>query len=73
VTAAYIVQFQQQFDIRLWLPHALAANERLSPQGWHDLVRVMAARGAVATEDELNQIAAYLAKSFPNRSTKEDK
>jgi len=52
---------------------ALAANERLSPQGWHDLVRVMAARGAVGTDDELNQIAAYLAKSFPNRSTKEDK
>jgi hypothetical protein len=33
----------------------------------------MAARGAVGTDDELNQIAAYLAKSFPNRSTKEDK
>jgi hypothetical protein len=44
----------------------LAANERLSPQKWHDLVRLMAAQGAVATDDELNQITDYLAKSFPD-------
>jgi hypothetical protein len=44
---------------------SLTENERLSPQGWHDLVRLMAARGAVATDDELNEITAYLARSFP--------
>jgi hypothetical protein len=51
---------------------AFAANERLSPQGWNDLVGLMAARGAVATDDELNQITAYLARSFPNITRKED-
>lgn len=50
----------------------LAANEQLSPQKWHDLVRLMAAQGAVATDEELNQITAYLAKSFPDRTKKED-
>jgi hypothetical protein len=50
---------------------SLAANERLNPQQWHDLVRQMAAEGAVATDDELNQITDYLAKSFPNQK-KED-
>ena len=48
----------------------LAANERLSPQEWHDLVRFMAAQGAVATDNELNQITAYLANSFPNPAGK---
>jgi len=51
---------------------ALTANERLSAQGWHDLVRVMAARGAVATDDDLNQITAYLARSFPLATKKEN-
>ena len=51
---------------------ALTANEQLSPQGWHDLVRLMAARGAVATDDELNEITAYLAKSFPISTKKDD-
>ena len=50
----------------------LAANEQLNPQGWHDLVRLMAAQGAVATDDELNQITAYLAKSFPKPAKKDD-
>jgi hypothetical protein len=48
----------------------LAAKEQLSPQKWHDLVRLMAAQGAVATDDEFNQITAYLAKSFPDRTKK---
>jgi hypothetical protein len=51
----------------------LAANEHLSPQEWHDLVRLMAAQGAVATDTELNLITAYLAKSFPNQARKEDR
>jgi hypothetical protein len=44
---------------------ALAASEQLSPQGWHDLVQRMAARGAIATVDEFNQTTLYLSKSFP--------
>jgi hypothetical protein len=52
---------------------ALTAREQLSPQGWHDLVHMMAAQGAVANEEEFNQIAVYLAKSFPYRTRKEDK
>ena len=51
---------------------SLTANERLSAQGWHDLVRLMAARGAVATDDELNEITAYLARSFPIATKKEN-
>src|ERR1700722_1094446 len=50
----------------------LTANERLSAQGWHDLVRLMATRGAVATDDELNEITAYLARSFPISAKKEN-
>jgi hypothetical protein len=49
----------------------LAAREQLSPQKWHALVRLMAAQGAVATNDEFDQITAYLAKSFPDRTKKE--
>jgi hypothetical protein len=33
----------------------------------------MAAQGAVATGNELNQITEYLANSFPNHTKKEDK
>ena len=51
---------------------SLTANERLSAQGWHDLVRLMAARGAVATDEELNEITAYLARSFPIATKKEN-
>ena len=43
----------------------ISAGKRLTPQGWYDLVQVMSARGAVATDKEFDQIAAYLAKSFP--------
>jgi hypothetical protein len=50
---------------------ALTANEQLSAQGWHDLVRLMAARGAVASDDELNEITSYLARSFPIGTKKE--
>jgi hypothetical protein len=41
------------------------AKRRLSEQEWSDLVQVMSARGAVATDKELSEITAYLAKSFP--------
>ncbi len=50
----------------------LAAKEQLSPQKWHALVRLMAAQGAVATDDEFDQITAYLAKSFPGQTRKEE-
>ena len=33
-------------------------------------MRLMAAQGAVATDNELNQITAYLAKSFPKQTKK---
>lgn len=46
---------------------ALAATQRLSVREWYDLVRVMSDRGAIATDNELNEIAVYLAKSFPKR------
>ncbi|MGH9590079.1 MAG: hypothetical protein ACRD25_06770, partial [Terracidiphilus sp.] len=46
----------------------ISAAKRLSPQGWYDLVQTMSARGAVATDSEFDQIATYLAKSFPSTS-----
>jgi quinoprotein glucose dehydrogenase len=46
----------------------LAANQRLSAQEWNSLVQDMSARGAVATDEEFDQITGYLARSFP-RST----
>jgi quinoprotein glucose dehydrogenase len=46
----------------------LAAGKRLSAQEWNSLVQDMSARGAVASDEEFDQIAGYLARSFP-RST----
>jgi quinoprotein glucose dehydrogenase len=46
----------------------LAAGQHLSAQEWNSLVQNMSARGAVATDEEFDQITDYLAKSFP-RST----
>jgi quinoprotein glucose dehydrogenase len=43
----------------------LAAGQRLTPQEWNSTVQSMAARGATATDQEFDQITAYLAKSFP--------
>jgi quinoprotein glucose dehydrogenase len=43
----------------------LAASQRLSAQEWNSLVQNMSARGAVATDDEFDQITGYLARSFP--------
>jgi quinoprotein glucose dehydrogenase len=46
----------------------LAASQRLSAQDWNSLVQNMSARGAVASDEEFDQISGYLARSFP-RST----
>jgi mono/diheme cytochrome c family protein len=43
----------------------LAASQHLSVQEWNSLVQNMSARGAVATDDEFDQITDYLARSFP--------
>ncbi|MGC2639336.1 MAG: PQQ-binding-like beta-propeller repeat protein [Acidobacteriaceae bacterium] len=46
----------------------ISAAKRLTPQGWYNLVQVMSARGAVAADNEFDEIAAYLANSFPSIS-----
>ena len=43
----------------------LAASQHLSAQEWNSLVQKMSARGAVATDEEFDQITNYLARSFP--------
>jgi quinoprotein glucose dehydrogenase len=43
----------------------LAAGRHLSAQEWNSLVQDMSARGAVATDEEFDQITGYLARSFP--------
>jgi quinoprotein glucose dehydrogenase len=47
--------------------HSLSviSAQRHTPQDWNDLVQVMAGRGANATDAEFDQIAAYLATTFP--------
>ena len=43
----------------------VVAQQRLSAEGWKELVETMANNGAVATEAELAEVTAYLARSFP--------
>ncbi len=43
----------------------VVVNKHLGPQQWYDLIQLMAARGADATDAEFDQITEYLAKSFP--------
>jgi len=41
----------------------------MNAKEWNDLVQVMAGRGANATDEELDEIAAYLARNFPGSNT----
>jgi quinoprotein glucose dehydrogenase len=43
----------------------VSAQRRMSAKEWNDLVQNMAGRGAVATDEEFDEISAYLARSFP--------
>lgn len=45
----------------------IAAQQRLSQQGWKDLVDTMASRGAPGSEADFAEITAYLAKNFPDK------
>lgn len=49
---------------------AIVAQQRLTRDGWTELVNTMAARGARATDAQLDEITAYLAASFPEKSAK---
>lgn len=48
----------------------LSASRRMDAKQWNDLVQVMASRGAVATDEEFDEISAYLARSFPRPNAK---
>jgi mono/diheme cytochrome c family protein len=43
----------------------VSAQRRMSAKEWNDLVQNMAGRGAVATDEEFDEVSAYLARSFP--------
>ena len=43
----------------------VAADQQLDPAGWKSMVDQMAAKGAVATDAELDEIVRYLANAFP--------
>ena len=43
----------------------IAAQQKLDPQGWKDLVNQMANNGANGTDAEFDTIAKYLATAFP--------
>ncbi len=49
----------------------IAANQHLSPQEWNSVVQNMSARGAVATDEEFNQITDYLADPSPKSLPKD--
>jgi quinoprotein glucose dehydrogenase len=42
-----------------------SASRRMDAKEWNDLVQAMAGRGAVATDEEFDEISTYLARSFP--------
>ncbi len=46
------------------VPEVVAEQDFDGP-GWKDLVNQMAANGANASDDEFDQITAYLTKAFP--------
>ena len=43
----------------------MAADQQLDLAGWKSLVDLMASKGAVATDAELDEIVHYLANAFP--------
>jgi competence protein ComEA len=43
----------------------VAADQQLDAAGWKNLVDQMASKGAVATEEEFDQIVRYLVNAFP--------
>jgi mono/diheme cytochrome c family protein len=43
----------------------VVAQQRLTAEGWKELVETMANNGAVATDAELAEVTAYLARTFP--------
>ncbi len=43
----------------------VVVQQRLTPDGWREVVETMANNGAVATEAELAEVTAYLSRSFP--------
>ncbi len=43
----------------------VSAQRRMSAKEWNDLVQNMAGRGAVATDEEFDEISDYLTRSFP--------
>lgn len=42
-----------------------AADQQLDGAGWKELVEQMAGMGAIASDEEFEQIVSYLTKAFP--------
>ncbi len=49
----------------------VSASRRMDAQEWNALVQAMAGRGAVATDEEFDEISGYLARSFPRSGAAE--
>lgn len=47
----------------------VAAKQRLTRQGWTEMVELMASRGAPGTDAEFAQIVDYLSANFPAQPT----
>jgi competence protein ComEA len=48
----------------------IVTKQRLSREGWHELVETMAGRGAQGSDQDFAQITDYLAKNFPDQPAK---
>ncbi len=51
-------------------PPDVLAEQQMDLDGWKETVSQMASMGADATEEQLDQIVKYLAKSFPEKENK---
>ncbi len=49
----------------------IVANKRLARDGWHGVIETMADRGAVATDEQFDEIENYLTKAFPPDAAKD--
>lgn len=49
----------------------IVANKRLARDGWHGVIETMAGRGAVATDEQFDEIENYLTKAFPPGAAKD--
>ncbi|MDE2135264.1 MAG: hypothetical protein KGM97_07265 [Alphaproteobacteria bacterium] len=49
----------------------IVANKRPARDSWHGVIETMVGRGAVATDEQFDEIENYLTKAFPSDAAKD--